>query len=146
MIRRAWFEFWNWWFFHVKLPTAYWFERGRYALFLDVRVARDAAAARGARFGRGWLPCVDVGPGWLQLVERLEADLFRVGWDGERHQIKEKYGALRFYCSGDGGLALWRVIILAERESERTCESCAAPGRTRGRAWQRTLCDACEGK
>ena len=146
VIRRAWFEAWNWLFFHVRLPAAYAWERSKYALLPWVRARRDRTASYGARFGPGWLPFIDVGPGWRPLVARLEADLFRIGWDGERGQIKEKFGALRVYCSGDGRAALWYAIDRAAHVSTRTCETCGAPGRLRGYGWWHTACDKCEAK
>jgi len=74
VICRAWFEAWNWLFFHVRLPAAYAWERSKYALLPWVRARRDRTASYGARFGPGWLPFIDVGPGWRPLVARLEAD------------------------------------------------------------------------
>ena len=84
-----------------------------------------------------------VGPGWSKIVQRLIRDLFILGWDGELHQIKEKFGGLRFYIGG-GSDAIFRRIDAAEAESVRTCEACGEPGTTAGPGfWIRALCDSC---
>lgn len=81
-----------------------------------------------------------VGPGWVPLVDRLIARLIDFGWDRDCHQIKEKFGGLRFYI-GAGSEELWSAIDDAEKESVRTCEECGAPGVRRSRGWIKTLCD-----
>jgi hypothetical protein len=59
-------------------------------------------------------------------------------------QVKEKYGTLRFYCSGTD--AIYRYIRLAERLSAITCEDCGKPGTANDSGWIRTLCDECRHK
>lgn len=88
------------------------------------------------------LECVlnQVGTGWHGLVTRLIEDLFELNWDGQLHQIKEKFGGLRFYI-GPATPQIRERIGLAERESYQTCESCGLPGSLRGGNWLRTLCD-----
>lgn len=55
-------------------------------------------------------------------------------------QVKEKFGALRFYANG-GDEKAQAYIEFAEAMSCRTCEECGAPGKTRNGGWVRTLCD-----
>lgn len=60
------------------------------------------------------------------------------------HQIKEKFGGLRFYygldeVGSDPGVA--DLIERAEQIAARICELCRAPGRSRGGGWIKTLCD-----
>jgi hypothetical protein len=88
------------------------------------------------------------GEGWRDLLERcctrieatvVEGDAFRV------LQIKEKFGALRFYWSGDlPGAAKAKVdeaIALAAARSACTCETCGAEGRLYNRdGWLATAC------
>ena len=68
-----------------------------------------------------------VGPGWLPLLNRLAADLVALGWDRDLHQVKEKFGTLRFYV-GLSTEAIDARIAEAEAESARTCETCGGPG------------------
>ena len=94
-------------------------------------------------YGRPWsrenvLECV--GPGWYTLVNRLIDDLFGLGWDGELHQIKEKFGGLRFYI-GAASDEVFDRILDAENESYKTCEQCGQPGKLRGDGWMYTACD-----
>jgi hypothetical protein len=81
-----------------------------------------------------------VGPGWSGIIDRLVRDLLALNWDGELMQVKEKFGGLRFYI-GSGSDAIFDRIAQAEEESDRTCETCGAPGKARGGGWILTLCD-----
>lgn len=63
-------------------------------------------------------------------------------------QIKEKFGALRFYYEAKGfdKVSLAKIsaaVDEAETASHRTCEVCGRPGMTRRTDWIRTLCDLC---
>jgi len=55
-------------------------------------------------------------------------------------QVKEKYGTLRFYLSHEDDY-ISGIVAMAEYLSGLTCETCGAPGKTRGSGWVRTLCD-----
>lgn len=55
-------------------------------------------------------------------------------------QIKEKFGTLRFYVNG-GTTKTEAFIEFAEYHSGRICETCGAPGKTRGEGWLTTLCE-----
>jgi hypothetical protein len=57
------------------------------------------------------------------------------------HQIKEKFGTLRFYEEG-GDAVTGAYVNLAEQMSSRICEVCGNRGRLRGGGWIRALCDA----
>lgn len=84
----------------------------------------------------------DVGPGWRPILERLVVKLRTLGWDEDVHQVKEKFGTLRFYI-GQGTREIWDAIDDADRESMLTCEDCGAAGIIRRGGWLRTLCDFC---
>ena len=100
-------------------------------------------------FGRVWpLDYVlqGVGPGWGQIVQRLIRDLFELGWDGELHQIKEKFGELRFYIGGASD-EIFKRVDEASDESLRTCEGCGEPGtRSTDSYWITTECAECHAK
>jgi len=61
----------------------------------------------------------------------------------EIHQIKEKFGGLRFYFEG-GDDYCRGLEVMAETWANRTCEVCGETGKQRGGGWIRTLCDAHE--
>lgn len=85
---------------------------------------------------------LDVGDGWLVLIERLVAGIEALS-GGELvrvSQVKEKFGRLRFYldrsADGTGGL-----INAAEAESGCTCHWCGDAGKTVSLGgWYTTLC------
>ena len=92
------------------------------------------------------------GDGWFQLIWDLSAKLEPMirkwvnenGMENAPHalQVKEKYGLLCFYMSGETA-EMSAAIDVAENMSAATCEDCSAPGRTRGTSWLSTQCDAC---
>lgn len=84
----------------------------------------------------GW----EIREGWVPLVEELIKDLKELGWDGTIHQIKEKWGGLRFYI-GYGTEDIWNRIEMAERKSLTICEVCGEPGELRTEGWMETLCE-----
>jgi len=81
-----------------------------------------------------------VGRGWFPLVESLIQDLRKLGWNGDVHCIKEKFGGLRFYI-GEGNEEIYERISKAEDESKKTCEKCGKEGEVRNTSWIRTLCE-----
>ncbi len=126
------------------------------------------------RLFRGSPPTVfsHVPAGWYDLVDQLCTDIeAAVGPEPERlqvKQIKEKFGALRFYFSldgyedafidihGNGGIrtlvrqangprVMEQIRALVSAASERsttTCQECGAPGvRAPRGGWVTTLCE-----
>lgn len=87
------------------------------------------------------------GDGWYSLIRELSEKI--EGYNGKNPdspivavQVKEKFGALRFYVDHSSGeVETW--IREAEAESSMTCERCGEPGKLRGNGWLRTLCDDC---
>ncbi|MBU1227202.1 MAG: hypothetical protein KJ698_08340 [Actinobacteria bacterium] len=92
----------------------------------------------------GWGRWIRCGAGWYRILARLEERLRTIDPDYRVHQIKEKFGTLRFYWTGRNYAVGKTAVADAETESARTCEVCGSPGclRTR-RGWLRTLCDDC---
>lgn len=83
------------------------------------------------------------GSGWYELIDNLCSDLEEIDPEVKAHQVKEKFGGLRFYTGGTTEEALDR-IQQAANESTKTCEYCGAPcSRDNSGGWIRTLCDPC---
>lgn len=93
------------------------------------------------------------GDGWLAIVEVL-CKLIQHNVDQQKKkdssypqieilQVKEKFGAMRFYTTGGDDYTAG-LIAMAEYMSGRTCESCGNPGTMRGKGWMRVRCDPCE--
>ena len=99
----------------------------------------------------------ECGDGWYNIINQLCANIqHHVDWAQEQKekygrgegcsqvvavQIKEKFGTLRFYTNGSND-QIYGMIRMAESMSAVTCEECGAPGKTRGRSWIYTACDA----
>lgn len=82
-----------------------------------------------------------VGPGWRPLVMPLIELCQKHGVN--IHQVKEKFGGLRFYV-GFAPEEIHTAIGIAEARSTETCEDCGAPGWQHSiRGWLRTLCAKC---
>ena len=78
----------------------------------------------------------------LSNLEDLEPQCFPVPrkMNVVATDVKEKYGALRFYVYGADEY-VHGLIQMAEAMSMITCETCGSPGKERGGGWTRTLCD-----
>ncbi len=105
-----------------------------------------------ARIPEGWGRWISCDAGWYPLITTLGADLALVDPHYEVHQIKEKFGALRFYAEtkleGELGERFDALIEAAEARSAHICELCGShsaelcssgPTCTR----YKTLCAAC---
>jgi len=82
----------------------------------------------------------EIESGWYALVKDLIAKLIELGWDKEIHQVKQKYGGLRFY-TGATSDEMHTAIRKYENLSYETCEVCGEPGEVRPGGWIETLCD-----
>jgi len=119
-------------------------------------VARHSRLFLSGRPHDSYLP-----PGWVGIVDQLCADIAALLNDSEAQtfrvtQIKEKFGALRFYFSLDDQqtrmvdivnrgmryrlepenptpafLKISTLVYAAEKASSKTCEECGMPGRMR---------------
>lgn len=96
------------------------------------------------RIDRGPILTADyfqVKEGWYDLIKSLIDELMVLGWDRRIHQVKEKFGGLRFYVETipQGGE---EIITKYESLSYKICEKCGEEGQLRGGngQWLRTLC------
>ncbi len=88
---------------------------------------------------------VDCAWGWWPVIANLDHQIAAIAPDYKLHQIKQKFGGLRFYYGLDEvgfDPRIDDLIEHAEQIAARTCEPCRAPGRSRGGGWIKTLCDA----
>lgn len=84
-----------------------------------------------------------VAEGWIPIIDRLATDLIALGWDRDLHQVKEKFGGLRFYI-GASSQEMEERISMAEDESYKTCENCGDFGEKSAVGyWLLTLCKTC---
>lgn len=116
-----------------------------------LHMPKDAGEYAGAlevlmrRIPDGWGRWISCGAGWYPIIVELDRDLASLDPDYELHQVKEKFGGLRFYAhSGNPDVreAFAARIEQAEQLCDRTCETCGAPGELHNEfSWLRTLCD-----
>ena len=86
--------------------------------------------------------------GWFNILWRLCEGLEPLAAALEKQterpfevlQVKEKFGALRFYVNHANDDIRLRIET-AQLESFRTCEICGQPGTLREGGWIKTLCD-----
>ena len=113
---------------------------------------RTTAMCWGFECGDGWYNIIDKLCGNIQ--SHIDWSIKNNAWDLEKDtknvrsiipqvvavQVKEKFGSLRFYYDG-GDDYIRGLSVMAESMSMVTCETCGAPGKTRGRGWMYTACD-----
>ena len=81
-----------------------------------------------------------VGKGWAQMIHTLFDAKPK---DTRVHQVKEKFGGLRFYVGGTTDM-FHNLIDDMENASYTICETCGNSGSLRTeRSWVKTLCDDC---
>ena len=95
---------------------------------------------------------LDVGDGWLRILQDLRARLEEISPGSQWHSsIKEKFGELRIDgLKANRGLdeqqetRVKAAVALAEEESEKTCMRCGQPGWLIQGEWVFVLCERCE--
>jgi len=87
------------------------------------------------------------GAGWVPEIEDLIQKLIKVGWNKDLHQIKEKFGSLRFYI-GEATPGMVSLIRSYESQTFQICENCGKPGKSKNpkgsHSWIKTLCENCD--
>lgn len=120
--------------------------------------------------GKPYGPASSIGKGWLSIIVDLDQKLAEIDPGYEIHQIKEKFGGLRYYVkfsfesgrtwskekyekTGNGEIihdqeaydrfqTCQELIAGAEYKASITCEVCGEPGETvHTGGWSRTRCE-----
>lgn len=101
----------------------------------------------------GWGKWISCDKGWYRLIAETNRKLRYMYPDYEIHQVKEKFGTLRYYYGfpdGEGEVdplvydIMSDIASNAEHRSAYYCELCGGHGRTRVRNfWYKTLCKEC---
>ena len=108
----------------------------------------------------GWGRWISCDKGWYKLLADTNRKMKLMCPTYEIHQVKEKYGALRFYWGIPLEDAAWAeldddtsntvyeimydIAAQAEHQSAYICETCGGHGKTRVRNhWYKTLCALC---
>lgn len=115
----------------------------------DAEEYREALAIVLRRIPDGWGRWIGCDRGWYPIITELDAALAQLCPDYEVHQVKEKYGTLRYYAAPcglhrDHEDDFDRLVDEAEEQSAITCEECGADGQlAENHRWFKTLCSAC---
>lgn len=115
----------------------------------DAGQYRDALVSIMRRIPDGWGRWISCDAGWYPIITELDRRLAAVDPGYELHQVKEKFGCLRYYfCASDESYYDdMRILVLeAEQRCASTCETCGKPGSLHSssrRAWVKTLCMTC---
>jgi hypothetical protein len=92
----------------------------------------------------GWYGC-DAPIGWKDIILKADRMLEHIDPNYTIHQVKEKYGTLRYYFgttkSGIEADIMEAIARNAEADSRHSCQECGKYGELRGRTWFNTLCD-----
>jgi hypothetical protein len=99
------------------------------------------------RWGR-WISCES---GWWPLLIELNEKLEQIAPNYTIHQVKEKFGTLRFYFEvyddeADKYQEMSKIIDDYEAMSAHICEKCGAEGAMKVRNdgyWCKTMCATC---
>jgi hypothetical protein len=99
---------------------------------------------------------VECGDGWFEIIREASVAIEKLNREHNAnivaHQIKEKFGTLRYYTGSypaELSKQLDEIIDKAEKASETTCEKCGATASTqvnvstRTGGWWTTQCDSC---
>jgi hypothetical protein len=96
---------------------------------------------------KGWYGCI-APDGWKDIVLETDEMLAYIDPDYEIHQIKEKFGTLRYYYGSEHnfssiqGKIMYAITQAAEARSSRTCEVCGKYGELdTSKYYIRTLCE-----
>ena len=94
--------------------------------------------AFGISCGQGWAPILKA---FIKLCKHEVKNDRTLRGKVKMAQIKEKFGGLRIYCSGNA--AIQGAASFAETLSYEICERCGAAGRPNSFGWIATLCKNC---
>lgn len=83
-----------------------------------------------SRFEDGWFVTIQCESGWDDLIADLDKELSSIDPNYVVHQVKEKFGGLRFYfaTNTDKRAEMNEVVKRYEDLSLRTCELSGKPG------------------
>ena len=125
----------------------------------DTTLNDEIAHRLKSRIPKGWGCWISCDTGWYALLDDLDQKISYLAPEYELHQVKEKYGTLRYYIGGPVKDRITAEIIAdlvsqAEDLSARICENCGSGTsrirskydwtvKTRDNGWIKTLCDTC---
>ena len=113
----------------------------------------DGLVAIMMRIPDGWGRWISCDRGWYQIIVDIDRKLAKLDPNYSIHQVKEKFGGLRFYFEPTSSVdarareEMRKIVGRGEAEAAKTCEQCGTNQRVRlrnERARVLTLCDVCD--
>ncbi len=106
------------------------------------RPSRTHCMSYGLSVGFGWIQLIDEMSSKIEPILEKMLELNPTVDFPKAVQVKEKFGTLRFYVSGNDPV-INNIIREYEEKSFITCEDCGNIGTIRRKGWHRVLCDLC---
>jgi len=104
------------------------------------------------RIPDGWGRWISCDRGWYQIIIDVDQQLAALDPNYTVHQVKEKFGGLRYYFAATSTVdeEKWNkmneIVRKAEKLADKTCEICGSTEKVKLRNYSyiRTLCDKCD--
>ena len=112
----------------------------------------DGLVAIMMRIPDGWGRWISCDKGWYPIIIDVDQKLAKLDPNYTVHQVKEKFGGLRYYFAAtsavdeETGKKMNEIVRKAEKLADRTCEICGSTKKVKLRnySYVRTLCDKCD--
>lgn len=104
------------------------------------RIEREMLGDVLDRIPEQWGKWIGCSSGWWPLVLETHEAIMKVDPNYEVHQVKEKFGGMRYYIQSEVPEA-HDIADAADMKASVICEDCGEPGTRRGGGWIKTLCD-----
>ena len=112
----------------------------------------DGLIAIMMRIPDGWGRWISCDRGWYSIIIDVDQKLAKLDPNYTIHQVKEKFGGLRYYFAAtsgvdeDTGKKMNEIVRKAEKLADKTCECCGSNEKValRDHGWWKTMCDQCD--
>ena len=112
----------------------------------------DGLVAIMMRIPDGWGRWISCDKGWYPIIVDVDRRLCELDPIYSLHQVKEKFGGLRYYFKPTANAdhetlrKMQEIVRDAEARAGQTCECCGSTEQValRDHGWWKTMCDKCD--
>ena len=112
----------------------------------------DGLVAIMMRIPDGWGRWIRCDRGWDSIIVDVDQKLAELDPNYVVHQVKEKFGGLRYYFEPTANVdeetekKMHEIVRKAEKLADKTCECCGSTEKValRDNGWWKTMCDQCD--